>query len=245
MKKSSTTLPLPLLPPQPGCQLCELHLNGQNPGIPTVRLPSSLEPAPANPCVVIVAQNPGFNEDRVNEPLHPTGRSGFFVRDTLCAGTLDDYPPLQDTCTIFLTNVARCLGEKPKSSHYKTCAQNYLYKELDLFRSYFDRPPVLFSLGRPAAAFCWQYLSKEKTSQATASLVKKNGTLLNGFHFVSTFHPAAMFREHSYFESIVNHTRLVFDIIHGNLAPVTLPHIVSPFPPTNHKYFPYEPPIKG
>lgn len=220
-----------LLPSAPGCELCDLHLNAHNPGIASVHHSESLPPDPENQCIIMVNQNPGFHSDQTATPFSPKSKAGFFVRDSLCARPLDERGNLNSLASIYFSHICRCQGEKPKTSQYKTCAKTYLWPELDLLRAHFKKPPLIFALGRPAAAYTYEYLSQQRTSQKTESLVTKNGELLNGFYFVSTYHPAAMFREHSYFEAILNHTRIVYDLITGHQAPITEPTIVAPFPP--------------
>jgi len=223
---------LPQFPTDPSCTECDLHEGVQSVCVPTVFHADSVPDA--RHAFVFIAQNPGHNEDQTNTPL--IGKSGQYVRRVLCSPSFGEgIPPLNKLATVYFTNAARCTTPQetpPKSSQYKKCASLYLWPDLDLIRSRHEHT-ILFCLGRPAAAYTWEYLTGKKGSSSVASYTKVNGTQ---FHdstvtFVSTYHPSAFLRERSYHESIVNHMMIAINTILGRRVKQSKPNIVKPFAP--------------
>jgi uracil-DNA glycosylase family 4 len=94
--------------------------------------------------LVMIAQAPGYNEDREGRMF--IGPSGMKFNELL----IDASIPRRE---IFITNVLRCKlpgNRKPKPGEIKACAP-YLNRELDLID-----PPIIATLGFYAAAHIFE-----------------------------------------------------------------------------------------
>ena len=216
----------------PSCELCGLHAGARNVCVPTLHY-NILPSVPR--ALVFIAQNPGHKEDELNEPL--IGRSGQYVRKVLCGSSLDDSSPsLNNLLNIYFANTARCATPPetpPRDSHYKTCSSNYLYPELDRIRAAHSET-MLICLGRPASAYVWKYLTGSKGPGAVSAYTSLNGSSFpQHTHFIATYHPAAMLRDRTYHESIINHMRVALDILMDRRPAVTTPHIIPPTSPSD------------
>ena len=100
---------------QPQCTACDLHKYAKNPGVPGVFLPESLPLSPTTPVVAVLGMNPGFQEDRSNEPF--VGPSGKMLKEIYL-------PAIIPHATVLLLNTARCYtpaAAPPKPRHFRCC----------------------------------------------------------------------------------------------------------------------------
>ena len=109
----------------PDCTRCELHEQANSVGMKT-HLHSQLTEDPGEgDILLVIGQNPGFHEDRVNQPF--VGRSGEILKKAYFGGV-----DLTSRCTVWLGNGVRCHTENnqtPKPRHYVECNQ-YLIQDL-------------------------------------------------------------------------------------------------------------------
>lgn len=232
-------IPLPQFPSRPTCTLCTLHTftppGGHN-GVPTTLHPTSLPPAPLTPSVVFVGMNPGREESLRNAPF--VGPSGRIVRDAFIPGT-----SLHTLATIYFANIARCYspvtptGNTITNAHYKTC-RPFLLPDLHLIPG---RPLHLVALGADAARHLCALLNLGNSrSQAWAfshqGIPFSSGPLCG--RLWSTYHPAAILRNHNLILTSELHLNLLSSFLRGlTLAPSTpevipcrLPRAPSPTP---------------
>jgi len=226
---------LPLLEREASCTACELHEGVQTVCVPSIHYEDSRPPG-SSPIVCVVGQNPGHEEDRDGVPL--IGVSGQYTRKVFLGSMIDDRPSIRSLSTIFLMNTVRCWtpqGQDPGIKHYTRCAKRHLYPELEAIgAAYPDNLKIILCLGRFAGQRVWTFLSGEKRRASVAEYTRFNGSTLRGFSFVTTYHPAAFLRERSYFDPIVNHMRIVQDILLGTAPRVTKPNTVKPRRPVAH-----------
>lgn len=225
-------LSLSQFPSRPSCTLCALHEHASRgrAGIPTVHHPQSLPPAPETPVVVFVGQNPGFHEDREGVPF--VGPSGRIVRLAFSAGAR-----LLPLASIYLTNTARCYtpaDSPPKSRHYSTCAPFLLEDLGEIAMLHGDTKLAIVALGAPAAFHLWK-LAGAKKGVKLSEAFRRNGRPIpipGAWHFFSTFHPAAIIRNHNLIHAAQDHLRLVHDFLTGTLATPSKPTFIPPRLPT-------------
>ena len=221
-----------LLPPNPTCRECELGNDTlNNPGVPTIHVPESLPKEPNNPCLIILGQNPGFQEDRENRPF--IGKSGDFVRRTILN---HEGLNLNATHTIYLANVARCCspaGFNIKVSSYNTCWS--LHSEIDFNRiiAHHNSHIRVIALGKPASIRVYQLVHPKKSpGTKIQDYFNCNGTL--GAHHTLgkqlklffTFHPAAILRENKLAIPYSDHLELIKRHITNVLPPITKPSFI-------------------
>lgn len=219
---------LPQFPTNPACDSCALHAAARHRCVPTVWMPGSLPPAPSNRAVVFVGQNPGYEEDRRNEPF--VGRSGKMVREDICTplGLVAPNP----RAAVYLTNVARCVGD-PIKSHYKQCAPRYLLPDLIQILSSHAATCVV-ALGAPAATHVYALCGHKDISFAKAR--SKPGALLtldnHPFTIHAAFHPAYILRNPPAKYALAEQLSGVADWLNGFTLTPSQPMLVPPFAPT-------------
>ena len=122
-QKTGKNFILNVLEDKKECTKCELHEQAKSVGIKT-HLYSSLRPDESignysfvGKKILVVGQNPGWNEDQVNQPF--VGRSGQILKKAYFGGI-----DLTSRCTVWLGNGVRCHttnNETPKPRHYVEC----------------------------------------------------------------------------------------------------------------------------
>jgi hypothetical protein len=147
--------PLPQFPSHPTCTACALS---STPGVVSIGTPtvfeSSLPPSPETPAVLIIGQNPGYEENLANEPF--VGSSGLLLRGGYILpsnprlrvppspetehmpGAYLDGVPLRSVCSIYLSNAVRCWtpgNSTPVwSKHTKHCFHHTIADLLSICR---------------------------------------------------------------------------------------------------------------
>ena len=219
---------LPVMGSSSNCTKCELHEQAKYPGIPTHQHSGILGNPPA---LLVIGQNPGFNEDQNNECF--VGRSGKVLKSSYLGGL-----ELDHRCNIYLTNGVRCYttnNQTPKPRHYIECNQ-WLIQDLQHLNQKYDRVLVL-TLGAPATTSFYKNILGKKGVSLTKSF-NSNGTTykpedhhidnLDEITIFSTYHPAAVIRNHNFINSVHAHMQLVSDCLDGTMATPSDPFIVPP-----------------
>lgn len=185
--------------------------------------------------LLIVGQNPGFNEDQEDQPFSPNGDSGKIVREAII-------PLFPEDMAVYLSNTARCYTPPDatiKDKCYATCARTYLLPDLLALSEASDHLFVL-ALGAPAARHIAALLSMGQvrgSKKLTLNDLKKTQgvqlPLPNGrvIQLYVTNHPAAALRNPNTLKTISIHLSQALRHISGIRIPRTTPHIVQPFMP--------------
>jgi uracil-DNA glycosylase family 4 len=219
---------IPLYPEdKPHCTRCELHEQARTVGIRTVLYPTTkFSKSPEVPqTVLIIGQNPGFNEDQQGKPF--VGRSGDILKKSYIGGI-----KLEQRATIYLGNGVRCHttnNQPPKPKHYRECNQ-YLIQDLQIIK-----PTIILTLGAPATTSFYKNILGIPKISLTKSFTL-NGNLytpddhkidqVGSFNLFSTYHPAAVMRNNNHINSVHSHMELVSDCIDGTMASPSKPSIV-------------------
>lgn len=127
--------PLPVLPPDPSCTLCELHTGATSICVPMA--PHSIT-GTHKTALLVVGEAPGRNEDEQNTPF--VGMAGETLRKVYLEAT-----DLPSTCDIFLTNSVRCrppMNATPVKKHMKAC-KPYLLHDLETLRTAYQEVVIL------------------------------------------------------------------------------------------------------
>jgi uracil-DNA glycosylase family 4 len=218
------------------CVSCPMHEFPRSVGMATHHLAWSLPPGPETPAIVMIGQNPGYQEDREGIPF--VGPSGRLVRDVYIKGT-----SLHTRSAIYLTNICRCATEAnspPRLSNLKACAP-YTLRDLDIITYEHNSAKVLvLCLGAPAVNGFFKYVLQQK-----GSVSLKQGFSLNGetvlLHFVEmsaplqffcTYHPAYLLRDPRMISTIHDHLGLVSDCLSGTMASPSAPSVIAPTHPS-------------
>lgn len=218
-----------VLPNKPSCNNCELHDEAQSVCVPTVFYPSSLKGyIDTNNLIFFIGQNPGFHEDKKNEPF--VGRSGDLVKEVYIKGC-----NLQNRATIYLGNSVRChtpSNEPPKTRHSRECSV-HMMNELQLMRSWAPKKWIVVTLGASATTAFYKYHAEELIPRGKKTVGLTESFNLNGgyheqwgFHLFSTYHPAAVLRNNNLINAVESHMQLVSDCLDGILAQPSEPNIV-------------------
>jgi uracil-DNA glycosylase family 4 len=150
------------------CTLCPLHA-----GARTVCVAGD---GPRGADILVVGQNPGYQEDRVGKPF--VGPSGRTLKGELAKAGLGEHK-------IRYTNAVRCLtpaDRPPTAKEIKAC-KPYLDAEIKLID-----PKYIVPLG----AIATKAVAKAKVSTAHGQMIEKDGRVI-----CPTYHPAATFRDPS------------------------------------------------
>jgi uracil-DNA glycosylase family 4 len=218
---------LPVLS-QPQCTACELHKHARNPGVPGLILPSSLPLSPTTPLLVVLGMNPGFQEDRANEPF--IGPSGRLLREVYL-------PSILPAATVVLLNTARCYtpaASPPKPRHFRTCFPLYSAKDLDALGSYIQPtiPKILLCCGAHAVSTVTKFTASKSWSLTHAFTRQGTPTNLWGdWQLFTTFHPAAVLRSRNLLHPVADHMTLVHAALTGAMPVASSPRVVPPFSP--------------
>ena len=208
----------------PDCTKCELHKQAKSVGMKTHLYSISHCPTRGN-ILLVIGQNPGFHEDRINQPF--VGRSGEILKKAYFGGV-----DLTSRCTVRLGNGLRCHTENnqtPKPRHYVECNQ-YLIQDLQ-----YIRPLYILTLGAPATTSFYKNIlgipkiSLTKSFALNGNLYTEEDHKISGvseFNLFSTYHPAAVMRNNNFINSVHSHMQLVSDCIDGTMASPSRPEIV-------------------
>lgn len=223
------------------CVSCPMHEFPRSVGMATHHLAWSLPPGPETPAIVMIGQNPGYQEDREGIPF--VGPSGRLVREVYIKGT-----SLHTRSAIYLTNICRCATEAnspPRLSNLKACAP-YTHYDLDIITSTHCEAKVLvLCLGAPAVNGFFKYVLQQKGNVSLKQGFGLNGeTVLlrnlpdNGawtapLQFFCTYHPAYLLRDPRMISTIHDHLQLVSDCLSGTMATPTAPMLIAPTHPEN------------
>lgn len=213
----------------PECTLCSLHTVAKSVGIATHHLESSLKLSPSSPTVLVLGQNPGYNEDKANAPF--VGKSGVLLRNTYIKGI-----HLEGDASVWLGNVCRCYhldGPGPKAIHYKSCAP-YLLDDIAYLHARSASLAVL-CVGAPAvnwlAKICGhrsRSLRDSFSSQGKEYVIHHPDDQEVRFHVFATFHPAAVLRDYNLIHAVSDHLHLLVLLLRGGLPAPTSPKTVKP-----------------
>lgn len=156
------------LPPNPKCQLCELHKTTSG----RVCVPGD---GPSKARVVAIGEAPGAAEEKTGKPFQ--GRSGQLLREELASAGIQD---------VFITNIVRCRppdNRPPKPDEIKAC-RPYLDYELEKVK-----PDFVLTLGSPATK---AVLKEAKITLAHGKLID-----MPNWTGIAAFHPAYILRDPS------------------------------------------------
>lgn len=212
-----------LLEQQLGCTLCPLHEQALNVGMSTYFLNGSRAPTPDTPALLVVGQNPGYEEDQRNEPF--CGKvSGRILREAYLKTPHDLYR----SASIYLTNAARCFTVDnvcPSASQGKAC-RPYLKADIEALLQLHDRVVVL-CCGAFAATHTFAVLDLGKVSLNKALTLQ--GTAPNPHLSVfATYHPAYLSRSPQHASAVEDHMALVSNALEGTLPSPSTPNLQPP-----------------
>lgn len=197
------------------CELCPLHATASNRCVPTVKY-TGWGPA----ALVVVGQNPGYQEDREWEPF--IGRSGRLVKDAYIAPILAENPDL----AVYLTNTARCFGPDVPVRAWKTCFPAYTMPDIENIRRAHDQT-FLLAVGAPATAATTHFYTGEKLS-LKAAIRQQPLQLADDLTGCFTFHPAAVLRNRAAYRGPVSdHIQLISNVIRGR-GPAGITPLMTP-----------------
>jgi uracil-DNA glycosylase family 4 len=227
---------LDLIPQQSGCESCELHQQGsgmpRNVGLPTRQLEGSLPLTPQTDCILYVGQNPGVQEDE--KGLCFVGPSGDMLRDVYVKGI-----KANERASLFLTNAVRChtIGNAPPAQKsFRTCMDLYFLEDLDRLVGHAKRVAIV-TLGAHATKHVYRVFGLKVASLKSA--FSQQGTqVAHGLHRVSiysTYHPAAVIREHNLINIVAAHNSQISHWLDGNEVRPSKPEIVeADYPGDSH-----------
>ena len=226
---------LPQLESRPDCTLCELHEEATNVGVPTVWWDKSLPPTEENPVLLVLGMNPGYQEDKHNEPF--IGPSGQLLKGPYLTGA-----GLQDLASIFFLNSARCwtpATAPPKRRHYKNCIEHSIVDASHILRCTGDRQVGWLCCGAAAVNTLTRVLLDKpeglrdsfRSQSRSCSLVRRNIQGENeagawSVNLFSTYHPAAVLRNPNLIFAVEDHLSLVSSFFRGDLPKPTRPTLV-------------------
>lgn len=221
---------LPLLLPAPSCTACELHKHAKNPGVPGVFLSDSLLPSPLTPMVAVLGMNPGFQEDRFNEPF--VGPSGKMLKEIYL-------PSILPHASVILLNAARCYtpaAAPPKPRHFRTCFPAFSAQDLNAVGQLIAPhvPKILLCVGAHAISTVTKFTQPKPWSLTSA--FNRQGTptgLWGDWQLFTTFHPAAVLRSRNLLHPVADHMTLVHSALIGQMPVASSPRIVTPFSPND------------
>jgi uracil-DNA glycosylase family 4 len=217
-----------LVLPQPQCTACDLHKYAKNPGVPGVFLPGSQPLSPSTPIVAVLGMNPGFQEDRSNEPF--VGPSGKMLKEIYL-------PAILPHATVLLLNTARCYtpaAAPPKPRHFRCCFPKFSATDLDTVGQYIQPhvSKILLCTGAHAISTVTKFTHGKSWSLASA--FTKQGTptgLWGDWQLFTTFHPAAVLRSRNLLHPVADHMTLVHAAVTGSMPVASSPRVVHPFSP--------------
>jgi len=153
------------------CQRCDLHLRRNNIVFGEGNL---------NPDLVLVAEAPGFDEDRLGRPF--VGKAGMLLDRIIKAMGLNRKD-------LYICNVVKCRppdNRDPHPQEIATCGE-FLKEQIRILN-----PKIILALGRISGRFF--------TNQKDSTISSMRGTFhdYNGVDLRVTYHPAALLRNSAY-----------------------------------------------
>ena len=228
-KKITMPFTLHVLEDKKECTKCELHEQAQSVGIKTHLYSSAFDSVGnyeyVGKTLLVIGQNPGWNEDRTNQPF--VGKSGDILKKAYFGGI-----DLASRCTIYLSNGVRCHttnNATPKPRHFTECNQ-YLIEDLQSIN-----PDYVLTLGAPATTSFYKNIlgipkiSLNKSFALNGNSYTESDHKISGvgvFNVFSTYHPAAVIRNNNHINSVHSHLQLLSDCIDGTMAQPSAPVIV-------------------
>lgn len=217
-----------LVLPQPQCTACDLHKHARNPGVPGVLLSKALPLDPSTPIVAVLGMNPGYQEDRSNEPF--VGPSGRMLKEIYL-------PSILPHATVLLLNTARCYtpaAAPPKPRHFRCCFPKYSAEDLDTVGALIKPgvPKILLCVGAHAISTVTKFCTPKSWSLTHAFTRQGTPTNLWGdWQLFTTFHPAAVLRSRNLLHPVADHMTLVHAAVTGHMPVASSPRVVPPFSP--------------
>ena len=145
--------------------------------------------------VVFVGEGPGRNEDLEGKPF--VGSGGKLLDELLKNAGLERNQ-------VYITNIVKCRppnNRKPEDDEVATCTSNYLERQIEILK-----PLVICTLGATALEY---FTGEKKMGAAHGRLTKTKG----GIALLPTYHPAAIFRNPSFRESLQADLKMINVII--------------------------------
>lgn len=218
---------LPLLPSRPSCSACELREGvgeGGHVGVPTVWDNRSLEPGEEVDCVVFLGQNPGYHENRRNEPF--VGPSGAIVRGSYS-------PRLLRLASVYYSNTARCYTpseQPPKSKQYSACVTHTVGDMIEIAGVHRRGIRCVVCLGLPATTTLRKVLGVKKSTGLSEAFKDQGRSVRVGkedWLLFSAFHPAAVMRKRNLIYAVEDHLALVERVLTGESPMPSVPEVVE------------------
>ena len=208
------------------CTDCDLHLIAKSVGIASEWDEVSLPPSLVTPCVFVVAQNPGREEDLNGRPMiGPLGR--VFRRVWI--------PPMEPLASVYLGNGARCGPDSVTRIGPYNARFPHLEEDLRLIADTHSnaRRAILFTSAPSVRAFYRATLG-ENVGQKVS--FKRQGERVEvagiPWRIFSTYHPGYIQRGHDEeIATVEAHIALLCAYLRGEPTPKNLPDIVPPAPP--------------
>lgn len=230
----STYAERPAYPVDRKCVLCPLHATVvRNVCIGGFHVALSREPGPNTPAVVVLGQNPGYNEDL--EALPFIGDSGHVLHNAYLGACA---PAFNDLASIYVSNVVQCSTPSNTLPNWRSSiGPCFAAHTLPLLQSIVCSHLTIFALGAPAADATLRLLTGTKKKIAQESAFKLNATLVESpllgrpFTFVATYHPAYFLRFPNVLHEIKHHINQLHMHLLGLTPVVSRPHVVEPFAP--------------
>lgn len=174
----------------PECRLCELGGTALRTCIPTTGY-SCVWPRSSSQALLVVAQSPGYEEDRVGRNL--VGASGKVLQNVYLGGEI---PSLAD---IYFANTVRCYvqsGATIKPAWVKAC-RAYLEEDLIPLTAQYEKVTILCLGAVAAKAIMGGSLKDAMSHQGAGSPIGEiTSSTCRSYETFSTFHPAyIMYRE--------------------------------------------------
>jgi len=220
---------------RPDCTMCELHEEATNVGVPTTWWDQSLPPTKENPVLLVLGMNPGYHEDKHNEPF--IGPAGKLLKGPYLTGS-----GLQKLASIFFFNSARCWTpavSPPKRKHYKSCIEHSIVDANHIIRRTGDQQVGWLCCGAAAVNTLTRVLLDKpmglrdsfKSQSKSCSLVRRNvqGESEPGTHntnLFATYHPAAVLRNPNLIHAVADHLELLSSFFRGDMPRPTRPTLV-------------------
>lgn len=228
---------LTLFPSHAGCTSCELHtLDIKHVGVPSEHLPTSLPPSPEVVPVLVVGQNPGYNEDVANRPF--VGKSGDMVRGRGTVPSLFLPSSVLARTSVYLSNLVRCFHQstEPLKARWISPCRPYLLHDLRRIAYIHDRRPIIYTLGGPAATHIYKLGGRKDVNLNAAVNSQFTDLVIDGIKVTvfSTYHPAYLLRQHNIVHAIQGHLDLLVSYIEDRMPQPSKPSIVpTSRPPRN------------
>lgn len=213
---------IPLTPSHTSCTGCSLHTLPQTTvGVPGVRCADALPLGP-HPVLVVIGQNPGFQENQEGLPF--VGPTGDWVHNRYLAGI-----HAKTLASVYLLNAYRCYHPtgNPTPKYVKACL-GHLTNDLKAIAALHPNASLrlILALGASATLAVSHFDKGPKTLTETFTAQGRTitvpGTPSSTWSVFATYHPAAVMRDRNLASSVHDHLQLVLDAL-TNTAPTPSP----------------------